>query len=398
MASRPEKEAMALSGVANFLQAYLQAKKDTQKQKREDERFNATLAAKRLEDQQAAEYKRYAAYNSLQDDLRRVSADAQDRLTYDANKQVISRAPPLLTEEEKNLRSAQLQDTYQALFGQKNGIRYEDGRTGYAIQDPNLVANRAVFGDLGMANRPAGLFPLSPSQPAPTSATTPDATQTEPTTPQNQAYKTNTPPTPVAKEAIKGKAGDGASASPQQERDVYKAVAEYEKIQTESDYVISTLSNLQKLAPVARGGMGGAVAQKFSSATGIGAETESFKNTAALINGLKGMAVQLLKPTFGGNISDGEREEVMKISGALETMQPEERQAAMSRMIEIATLAAQRAKDVAVSLSENVGVPVKWQDRTNRKPISATTSPGQTDPSQAPKKLSAEELRKKYDF
>lgn len=58
MASRPEKEAMALSGVANFLQAYLQAKKETKQQKRDDERFNATLAAKRLEDQQAERWKR----------------------------------------------------------------------------------------------------------------------------------------------------------------------------------------------------------------------------------------------------------------------------------------------------------------------------------------------------
>jgi len=367
MASRPEKEAMALSGVANFLQAYLQAKKETQKQKMDDARFNATLAAKRLEDQQAEQWKRTQFALDQEKAINQIAGMGREQFFTDPRTGQVTNQAPVMNPAD--IEAAQKR-VRALLPGAQYGYTPNAPLLGLDTGPQQPVTNAATV-------VPSGAFPgLSTGAPAPTETLT---VNPAPSTPETLRQFPR--PGTGVKSTGNGGAGDGSSASPQQQRDVYKAVADYEKIQTESDYIISTLNNLQKLAPVARGGVGGAMAQKISSATGIGSDSESFKNTATLINGLKGMAVQLLKPTFGGNISDGEREEVMKISGALETMQPEERLAAMHRMTEIATLAAQRAKDVATSLSENNGVTVKWQDRTNRKPISAATgAPENTNP------------------
>ena len=78
------------------------------------------------------------------------------------------------------------------------------------------------------------------------------------------------------------------------------------------------------------GGLFGKVRQKVMSAANI--EDEKFRNTADVTNSLKNMVAKVLKSTFGGQLSDGERAYLNEVYGAAEGQSVAERRIAMSNI------------------------------------------------------------------
>lgn len=118
-------------------------------------------------------------------------------------------------------------------------------------------------------------------------------------------------------------------------RDRSKAAGAYAEESTMVDGVISEINRVKVLNKNSRGGVLGALAQKGQSALNMGTDSPEFKNTADVINTLKGAVSRVLKSTFGGQLSDSEREYLNQVYGAAERMSPSERDIAMTNVITI---------------------------------------------------------------
>lgn len=108
-----------------------------------------------------------------------------------------------------------------------------------------------------------------------------------------------------------------------------KAAGESAEAQSIADNAIAELNRIRPLNETSRGGLLGRMAQRLESAADRDKPSTEFKNTADVINSLKGMVVSVLKSTFGGQLSDGEREYLNEVYGAVEGMSRSERKIAM---------------------------------------------------------------------
>jgi hypothetical protein len=96
---------------------------------------------------------------------------------------------------------------------------------------------------------------------------------------------------------------------------------------------IPTLIEMKKLNANSYGGFGGDIAFKTKSALNMGQDDPKFQNTAMVINTMQGMVAKILKSTFGGQLSEGEREYLNKVMGALPKLSQVERDIAIDRVI-----------------------------------------------------------------
>jgi len=366
-----------LAGAAGLLEGWAKARQQKKAEEKEEQRFLQQLALKRLEDEEARAWKVANFQRQQEADVNRIAG--MGAATY-------AQGPDgkwYMTEPKMN------REDIEAAQQRVRGIGFPGSPVVPVTQNPDINVTgtpQAPIQGLGAA------FGASEGEP------------------DGGAGRIRLDLTPGASEAVVGRknprpgtgiklqTGSGSSsgsADRQGLKIVNNAVADYEKIQTETDYTVKTLGDIISKVSGTRGGVLGAGAQKLSSWTGIGAKSRKFVQTEEVLNGLKGMAVQLLKPTFGGNISDGEREEVVKISGAADAMQPEQRVVAAKRMIEIANLAARRAYDKAMSLADNYGIDPKIKIRPKQVKQTADTPKTNATPKRKP---TPEELRNKYDY
>src|SRR3990167_830577 len=80
-------------------------------------------------------------------------------------------------------------------------------------------------------------------------------------------------------------------------------------------FVISEIDRILPLNKKSSGGFFGGLRQKTMGALDI--EDEKFRNTEDVVNSARSMVAQVLKSTFGGQLSDGERKYLNSVYGAM---------------------------------------------------------------------------------
>ena len=98
------------------------------------------------------------------------------------------------------------------------------------------------------------------------------------------------------------------------------------------DLVTSEIDRVQELNKNSYGGMIGGLTMKAKSAMNTGADDVKFKNTADVLNTMQAQVAKVLKSTFGGQLSDGERLYLNQVYGALPNMSQTERDIAMTNV------------------------------------------------------------------
>lgn len=119
--------------------------------------------------------------------------------------------------------------------------------------------------------------------------------------------------------------------------------------------VVSEIERVEKLNATSYGGKAGKVAMAFSRETGIGDESAKFKNTADVVNTMQAQVAKVLKSTFGGQLSDGEREYLNGVYGALPGMNPKERAIAMKNVKTMLSSRLDAAKSTLSELQTDAG-------------------------------------------
>lgn len=133
-----------------------------------------------------------------------------------------------------------------------------------------------------------------------------------------------------------------------------KSAGESAEAQSIADNAIAELNRIRPLNDKSRGGLLGRMSQRIESMGDPDQPSEQFKNTADVINSLKGMVVSVLKSTFGGQLSDGEREYLNEVYGAVEGMSRAERKIAMDGVERTLRNAQKRAASKAAAVGGDV--------------------------------------------
>lgn len=115
-------------------------------------------------------------------------------------------------------------------------------------------------------------------------------------------------------------------------REITKAKVKLATTRPMVESVISEIDRVQKLNKDSYGGRIGQVQMKMRSGLEIGTESPKFKNTADTINTMQSQVAKVLKSTFGGQLSDGEREYLNGVYGALPSLSRSERDIAMTNV------------------------------------------------------------------
>jgi len=114
--------------------------------------------------------------------------------------------------------------------------------------------------------------------------------------------------------------------------------------------VVPEIKRVIELNKNSRGGIAGSASQRIRSGLNIG-QDEEFKNTADVINTMKGMVAKVLKSTFGGQLSDGERAYLNEVYGAVDSYSPTEREIAMNNVIRTISSKTREASSVNSNIS-----------------------------------------------
>jgi uncharacterized protein YlaN (UPF0358 family) len=130
-------------------------------------------------------------------------------------------------------------------------------------------------------------------------------------------------------------AGDKAYASAVG-REQGQAVVAGQQAEAEAGSIAEEAAmDIDKALEANKNSYGGGVGElqfKAIQAAGGGANDEKFQNTSKVINTMQGMVAKVLKSTFGGQLSDGERKYLNEVYGALPGMTKEQREIAMNQV------------------------------------------------------------------
>lgn len=107
---------------------------------------------------------------------------------------------------------------------------------------------------------------------------------------------------------------------------------------------IPVLKSMIDLNENSYGGMLGDLKYKATSMAGGGEKDVIFQNTAKVINNMQNLVAKILKSTFGGQLSEGEREYLNKVMGALPKMSKTERKIAIEGVINTVSGNASKAQ------------------------------------------------------
>lgn len=120
--------------------------------------------------------------------------------------------------------------------------------------------------------------------------------------------------------------------NPSDNKEVAKAKTALASATATESTMLPELDRIFELNKNSRGGMVGSAKQRVSSALNIGQDKPEFTNTADTINSLRGLVAKVLKSTFGGQLSDSEREYLNGVYGAVEKYTPTERAIAITNI------------------------------------------------------------------
>lgn len=136
---------------------------------------------------------------------------------------------------------------------------------------------------------------------------------------------------------------------------IAKAKYEYAKVKPVATSISKEMDKLMELNKNSYGGLPGgmtvSILGKFDAKA-----TDKYNNTLDLIKGMQQQVAKALKPSFGGQISEGERKYLNELYGALPGMGRVERERAMMKVKQIMETSIEDAKKTYEILSgENVG-------------------------------------------
>lgn len=146
------------------------------------------------------------------------------------------------------------------------------------------------------------------------------------------------------------------------QREVTKAKVDYAKYKPVVDSAMTEIDRILPLNENSYGGKLGQAAFASASASGIGTESEKFKNTADVLNTMQSQVVKVLKSSFGGQLSDGEREYLNRVYGALPGMSTSERKIAMKNVKKMLSASLEGKKETLSILLEDAGIDPKLLD------------------------------------
>lgn len=129
-------------------------------------------------------------------------------------------------------------------------------------------------------------------------------------------------------------------------KDVMKAKAAYAEEKALADSIVAEITRVEGLNANAYGGYGGAAQMKVRSGLNMGTDSPKFTNTADVLNTMQGQVAKVLKSTFGGQLSNEERNYLNQVYGALPQMSNQERAVAMKNVknMVMSKLASSEAK------------------------------------------------------
>lgn len=136
------------------------------------------------------------------------------------------------------------------------------------------------------------------------------------------------------------------------DKEVTKLRVDIAKSRPEISSAVSELERIKALNQNSFSGGVGSKAFAAARATGVGADSEIFKNTADVSNTLKGLVAKTLKATFSGQLSDGERNYLNEVYGAADGMTKEERAIAM---VNIQNMLTEKLRSKESALNELTG-------------------------------------------
>lgn len=111
------------------------------------------------------------------------------------------------------------------------------------------------------------------------------------------------------------------------------------------------LDRIKGLNTKSRAGLIGEAKQRVSSALNVGQDDPEYKNTVETINSLQAMVAKVLKSTFGGQLSDGERNYLREVYGASARYTQKERDTAIETIRRMMTDASTQADSALSELS-----------------------------------------------
>lgn len=144
---------------------------------------------------------------------------------------------------------------------------------------------------------------------------------------------------------------------PQPNASQAKAAGESAEADITAEQGLAEMDRLLPLNSESRGGFFGKIAQRAESAIDPDKPSKKFENTADVINSLKSVVAKTLKSTFGGQLSDGERQYLNEVYGAVEGMSRKEREISIKGVKRTLLAAQQRASGKASAMGANVQSP-----------------------------------------
>ena len=163
------------------------------------------------------------------------------------------------------------------------------------------------------------------------------------------------------------------------ERAITKAKVDLAKTRPMVDSVTAEIERVEKLNENSFGGLGGSMAMKAARTTGIGADSEKFKNTSDVVNTMQSQVAKVLKSTFGGQLSDGEREYLNGVYGALPSLTRSERAIAMKNVKSMLKAKLEGDDSTLNELLQDAGLPpnpTSDNETKNAGPVGSTQKIG----------------------
>ena len=143
---------------------------------------------------------------------------------------------------------------------------------------------------------------------------------------------------------------------PFMKREISKAKVGLADVRGVVDSAIGEIDRVQELNKNSYGGKWGQAQMAMRSGTNLGTENEKFKNTADILNTMQSQVAKVLKSTFGAQLSDGEREYLNGIYGALPNLSQVERDIAMTNVKAMLQAKVDGAQSKVDELLSEVGI------------------------------------------
>lgn len=129
------------------------------------------------------------------------------------------------------------------------------------------------------------------------------------------------------------------------------------------------LGRLQELNKNTYGGAFGGAVFKGKSLLNMGQDDEKYKNTADVVNSLKAKVSEVLRSTFGAQLSDGERQYLNDIYGAAPNLSQAERDIAITNIKRMLQTKLVKNQTTQGYLSGGVGARSDAKQPVNKDPL-----------------------------